>query len=187
MKTEILIIGAGLTGLLLGYKLKKEGISFKIIEARNRTGGRIHTIFTNDQTPIEMGATWFGEQHQELLMLLEELNLSVFKQFIEGITLFEPLSTVPAQQIQLPPNSQPSYRIKGGTISLINTLVDFLNKKELILNEKITSIQYIKNQFEISSLNNKYYANKVVSYVTSLFFWLTTYILLQHYLMTLSK
>ncbi len=40
----IAIIGAGITGLHLGYLLKKEGINFQIFEAGNRTGGNIGTV-----------------------------------------------------------------------------------------------------------------------------------------------
>ena len=43
MKTDVTIIGAGLTGLLLAYRLQQHGISFTIVEARDRIGGRIHT------------------------------------------------------------------------------------------------------------------------------------------------
>lgn len=98
MKSEVLIIGAGLTGLLLAYRLKKDGKSVKIIEARNRVGGRIHTLKSAKETPIEMGATWLSLQHQELLRLLKELELPVFEQYMQGIALFEPLSTAPPQQ-----------------------------------------------------------------------------------------
>ncbi|WP_299215662.1 FAD-dependent oxidoreductase [uncultured Aquimarina sp.] len=163
MKSKVLIIGAGLTGLLLAYRLKKSGIAAKVIEARNRIGGRIHTLQSKNETPIEMGATWLSTQHYELLMLLEELELPVFEQFMEGITLFEPLSTAPPQQIQLPTNQQPSYRIQGGTISIINRLAEFLTNEELILNEKVTHINYLKDHFEIDSESATHYVNKVIS------------------------
>ncbi|MBQ4803382.1 FAD-dependent oxidoreductase [Aquimarina sp. MMG015] len=163
MKSEVLIIGAGLTGLLLAYRLKKDGKSVKIIEARNRVGGRIHTLKSAKETPIEMGATWLSLQHQELLRLLKELELPVFEQYMQGITLFEPLSTAPPQQIQLPTNQQPSYRIQHGTIAIIHKLVDLLDQKELILHEKIEHVNYTNNSFKVTSSNNIYYPDKVVS------------------------
>lgn len=43
-ETEIIIIGGGLTGLTLGYYLKKAGKDFLIVEQQNRTGGVINTI-----------------------------------------------------------------------------------------------------------------------------------------------
>lgn len=42
-KKEIIIIGAGLTGLTLGFYLKKAGKTILIIEKENRTGGVINT------------------------------------------------------------------------------------------------------------------------------------------------
>ncbi|MDH7444859.1 flavin monoamine oxidase family protein [Aquimarina sp. 2201CG14-23] len=163
MKSEILIIGAGLTGLLLAYKLKKEGISVKVIEARNRIGGRIHTLQSKNNTPIEMGATWLSSQHQELGKLLEELDLPVFEQFMEGIALFESLSTAPPQEFKIPNNQEPSYRVQGGTISIINKLSEILDKEELVLNEKITHITYTDKHFEINSSTQVYKAEKVIS------------------------
>ncbi|MDY8134504.1 flavin monoamine oxidase family protein [Aquimarina sp. 2201CG5-10] len=163
MKTEVLIIGAGLTGMLLAYRLKKKKISFKIIEARDRIGGRIHTILSQNSTPIEMGATWLGSQHQELLALLKELELPVFDQFMKGTALFESLSTSPVQKFKLPENQEPSYRIKGGTSSLIQRLASELDPEQILLNEAVTSINYTQDCFTVHSSKNRYTTNKIVS------------------------
>jgi len=42
--TEIIIIGAGAAGLMAGYTLSKTGKWVTILEARDRIGGRIHTL-----------------------------------------------------------------------------------------------------------------------------------------------
>lgn len=89
----IIIIGAGLSGLLAAYHLKKEGIPFKILEARTRVGGRINTVYGTNNTPVEMGATWFGTQHKNLIALLEELGIKYFEQYMEGTVFFQPFST----------------------------------------------------------------------------------------------
>ena len=65
---DAIIIGAGLSGLSIAYLLKKRGINVHIIEARNRIGGRIETIKGNQNSPMEMGATWFGKKHQNLVV-----------------------------------------------------------------------------------------------------------------------
>lgn len=44
LKTDVIIIGAGLTGLTIGLYLKKAGIDFRIIEKSGKTGGVIQTI-----------------------------------------------------------------------------------------------------------------------------------------------
>lgn len=48
----ILIIGAGLSGLLTGLRLKQAGIPFRILEARNRIGGRVNTLYKSNTAPI---------------------------------------------------------------------------------------------------------------------------------------
>lgn len=93
----IIIIGAGLSGLLTTYRLKKEGIPFKILEARTRVGGRINTVYGTDNTPVEMGATWFGPQHKNLIALLKELEKNYFEQYMDGTVFYQPFSTSTAE------------------------------------------------------------------------------------------
>lgn len=44
METGVIIIGAGAAGLMAARKVSKKGINVTILEARNRIGGRIHTL-----------------------------------------------------------------------------------------------------------------------------------------------
>jgi monoamine oxidase len=144
----ILIIGAGLSGLLTAYRLKKEGIPFKILEARPRVGGRIHTVYGTQTAPIEMGATWFGNHHQHLVALLEELELDYFEQYMDGTVLFQPMSTSPAQSIQIP-SQPPSYRISGGSSHLINTLYQQLDTTDVFLNQSVREIKFQKDSVQV--------------------------------------
>jgi monoamine oxidase len=41
----VIIIGGGLTGLIAAYELRKAGISSMILEAEDRVGGRVDTIY----------------------------------------------------------------------------------------------------------------------------------------------
>jgi len=43
-KPTIAVLGAGISGLCIAYELKKAGFPFFVIEARERPGGRSHTI-----------------------------------------------------------------------------------------------------------------------------------------------
>ena len=136
----VIIIGAGLSGLLLGYRLKIAGIEFKILEARNRVGGRIHTLDSKNNTPVELGATWFGKQHQYFNSLLEELDLKYFEQYMTGKSFFQPFSTAPAEAIQIP-NQAPSYRIGGGTTQVIDRLCEEIGEKLILLNQPVSKIE----------------------------------------------
>lgn len=160
---DVIIIGAGLSGLSTAYQLKKAGINFKILEAQSRLGGRIETIYGKQDTPMEMGATWFGEEHLNLIQLLTELNIGYFEQHTEGISLFETMSFEPPQQYFVPANSQSAYRIKGGTFSIIDALYQRIGKENVILNTEVNCIIVEGNKIKIiDSLGNIYFSKQVI-------------------------
>lgn len=75
---EILIIGAGTAGLVAAYKLAKAGKKVIILEARNRTGGRIHTL--DDASffkHAELGAEFVHGDLPVTLQLLREAGIGV--------------------------------------------------------------------------------------------------------------
>lgn len=160
---DVIIIGAGLSGLSTAYRLKKAGISFKIIEAQDRLGGRIETIYGHDDTPMEMGATWFGKEHINLIRLLSELNIGYFEQHTEGIALFETMSFEPPQQYYVPANSHSAYRIQGGTYSIIEALYRHIGKESIVLNSKIIEIVKEDNKLILTdSLKNNFFCKYVI-------------------------
>jgi len=69
------IIGGGISGLYLGYKLSEMGHSVCIFEQSGRLGGRVHTV-TVDGDMFETGAGRFNANHKRLLKLLRDLQLS---------------------------------------------------------------------------------------------------------------
>ncbi len=53
------MIGAGAAGLSAAYHLQMAGINVKVLEARDRIGGRVHTIkFGSESIPMDLGASW---------------------------------------------------------------------------------------------------------------------------------
>ena len=156
----VIIIGAGLSGLLTAYHLKNAGIPFKVLEARDRIGGRILTVRGKSNSPVEMGATWFNPQHQLLIKLLEELNISFFEQYMKGTAFYQPVSSVPADAIQIP-QQVPSYRISGGTNLLITNLYEKLDKDDVLLNESVKKIKN-RNDSVLVEANDYYQAKLVV-------------------------
>lgn len=152
---RIVIIGAGLSGLVLAYRLQQAGIDATLIEARERVGGRIETITAADGTPIEMGATWLGTKHTALTALLEELGIGVTEQYLSDRAIYEPLSTSPPQLVQLPPNDAPSYRIEGGSSKLINSLVATLNPDRIQLSTRVAAIGFTESAVQIKTTTSK--------------------------------
>ena len=162
-KQPIIIMGAGLTGLTAAWLLKKQGIKALILEARDRVGGRIESIQGVNDSPIEMGATWFGAKHQHLVKLLKELEIGAFPQFQQGKGLFESMSFTPAQQFDMPQGEEPSYRIVGGTHTIIEKLKNELDEDQIILGEKVHTIVQQANGLEVFTKDNQYLAEQVVS------------------------
>jgi monoamine oxidase len=154
MQTKITIIGAGLTGLTLAYLLQKRNISFQILEADTKIGGRIETIVGKNGTTIEMGATWFNRFHEHLILLLDELDLGYFEQSTKGISFFETTTSEPPQKFTFPDSEERSYRIIGGTSKLINSLANYIPKETLFLNTKVESIKEKNNVIEIHCSND---------------------------------
>ncbi len=70
----IVIIGAGISGLTLGYYLKKSGYTdFKILERDKKVGGKAQSLLKNGYH-LELGPnTLFTTP--ELIELIQDLNL----------------------------------------------------------------------------------------------------------------
>lgn len=74
-RVQVIIIGAGLAGLAAAYRLKQKGISFIILESRNRIGGRVFSHQLNDGLVIELGGEWVGNSHTRVQELCDEFGL----------------------------------------------------------------------------------------------------------------
>jgi monoamine oxidase len=55
---DCIVVGAGMSGLCCASRLAQKGHRVLVLEARNRIGGRIHTIYGPDKGPIDMGARY---------------------------------------------------------------------------------------------------------------------------------
>ena len=71
---DVVIIGGGVSGLFLAYKLIDTNLKVILIEGDNKIGGRIQTIDKNG-TVFEGGAARFHSSHGKLISLIHDLNL----------------------------------------------------------------------------------------------------------------
>ncbi|MFB0909411.1 MAG: NAD(P)/FAD-dependent oxidoreductase [Flavobacterium sp.] len=162
--TKIIIIGAGLSGLMIAYLLQKKKIDVLILEANTRIGGRIETVTGTTGATMEMGATWFSKPHQHLIALLDELKIEYFKQHTQGISFFETMSFVPPQKFEISDAEEPSYRIVGGTATLIEKLVAEVGIQNIKTQTKVTAIKEVDNHLEVTDSNGSLYkATRVIS------------------------
>lgn len=75
---QIVVIGAGLSGLTAAYRLQEKGFDVQVYEARNRVGGRVFTVNIEGHI-AELGAQNIkdGGEAANILKLIEDLELEV--------------------------------------------------------------------------------------------------------------
>src|SRR5882672_7065170 len=78
---QVLIIGAGTSGLCAGYELKKAGFDVQIFEASSRVGGRVKTFkdpFLAPGLHGEGGAMRIPDDHFLTLKYVKKFGLDLF-------------------------------------------------------------------------------------------------------------
>ena len=86
LKTDVIVVGAGMSGLRTAQILRQQGISIEVLEARDRVGGRIYTTQVGD-TAFDLGGQWVGPQQLRLLKLASELGIKTYPQHHQGTKL----------------------------------------------------------------------------------------------------
>src|SRR5438046_2551599 len=76
---DVAIIGAGAAGLSAAQRLSAAGQSVIVLEARDRAGGRIHTL--RDPLfplPVELGAEFIHGRDSQTFRLLRSMNAAAY-------------------------------------------------------------------------------------------------------------
>lgn len=90
---DVVILGAGLSGLSAATELSRLGHSVAVVEARDRVGGRTFTIHVDKDdsgkplekpVAIDLGGQWVGATHATLRSLLAEFRIETSPQPDEG-------------------------------------------------------------------------------------------------------
>src|SRR5688572_30185886 len=76
---DVAIIGAGVSGLIAAQKLSAAGLSIALIEARDRIGGRIHSIADPlFPLPVELGAEFIHSRDGDLWPIVAAAGTSAY-------------------------------------------------------------------------------------------------------------
>lgn len=87
VKVDVLVVGAGVTGLTAATELVKAGKTVAVLEARERVGGRLWTD-TIDGVRLELGGQWVSPDQTALLATLDELGLDTFTRYRDGQSVY---------------------------------------------------------------------------------------------------
>ncbi len=86
---DVVVIGAGLAGLVAARELTARGASAVVVEARDRVGGRVLNHELGDGKVVEVGGQWIGPTQDRLAALAQELGVETFPTYDEGDSVIE--------------------------------------------------------------------------------------------------
>src|SRR3981081_2103358 len=81
---DVSIIGAGAAGLGAAHALKRSGLSTLVLEARDRVGGRAHTVMASPDVVFDVGCVvgwcWLHSADQNsFVKIAEKLSFEINK------------------------------------------------------------------------------------------------------------
>jgi len=85
---DVLVVGAGLSGLCAAWQVVKAGHSVIILEARDRIGGRMVRRPVIEGGWIDLGGQWVGCTQTCVLALAAELGVRRFASYHTGLSTF---------------------------------------------------------------------------------------------------
>ncbi|MCM3571189.1 FAD-dependent oxidoreductase [Neobacillus mesonae] len=146
MNNSVIIVGAGLSGLRAASLLTGQGIKCRVLEARDRIGGRVLSTSDPNRPDLgrfDLGPTWFWPKYENhIANLVKELNLETFEQYKKGEILIERFQIKPPERCVLQENSDEKWvRLTGGVQSLIDALAETIPSEIVELETRAKKIK----------------------------------------------
>jgi len=84
---DVVVVGAGASGLTAANRLKDAGRRVVVLEARDRAGGRLWTDDV-DGAMLEIGGQWVSPDQDALIETLDDLGLETYPRYREGVNVY---------------------------------------------------------------------------------------------------
>lgn len=161
--SDLLIIGAGVTGLTLAYNLRHTALKVRILEARKRIGGRTWSVHAADGAgPFDLGASWVWSNHPYVRRLAKELGIDLFPEFESGDRVIDGGPGIPVQHAVAPDNEQYTYRMTGGAQHLCARLAACLPDDIVMLDCPVRAIGEHEDHITVEATDRLFKARYVV-------------------------
>src|ERR1700740_3390056 len=84
--TDVVVVGAGFAGLTAARELIRLGHDVRVLEGRDRVGGRSHTGHVAG-IPVDMGGTFVGPTQDAVRELADELGIPTIPPYHAGANM----------------------------------------------------------------------------------------------------
>ena len=88
-EADVVVVGAGLAGLVGARELTAAGASVVVVEARDRVGGRVLNHDLGGGKVVEVGGQWIGPTQDRLAALAQQVGVETFPTHVEGENVIE--------------------------------------------------------------------------------------------------
>ncbi|MDB5554468.1 MAG: Putrescine oxidase [Rhizobium sp.] len=87
---DVIVIGAGFTGLTAATELMAAGLDVVLLEARNRVGGRVESEILADGARIDTGGQFLCRDMPELMALARAHDRNLVNSYVSGDPVYQP-------------------------------------------------------------------------------------------------
>jgi len=118
-RRDVVVVGAGLSGLCAARRLSRRGASVQVLEARDRVGGR---TWSQDlgRGRFDVGGQWIGPGQNRVAALAKELGLETFRTHTRGKKVLEVDGKVSTYKSSIPSLSLVSLIQMQGALSYVD-------------------------------------------------------------------